>query len=151
MLTETQRRLLTAARLSIEKEPASYDQEYFGDGKLSCNSPACIAAHIVAADPKHLADARRRLKRCGTGTEKAQMIGGLAELALQLREPPALFGARWRREWFEKAGAAIPVPRKHDKWIAPTSADATRILQAILDGRISDGLAPPPKVTDTQR
>ena len=151
MLTETQRRLLTAARLSIEKDPATYDQENFGDGNLNCDSPGCIAAHILAADPRHLADARPRLQRCTTAYQKAQTIGELAEAALELQETPALFIRRWAREWFKKAGAPIPMPQKHDKWIVPTSTDATTILEAILDGRINDGLACPPKLSQSNR
>ena len=41
--------LLRLAADAIEREPESYDQASFGmlDGKPSCNTPCCVAAHMA--------------------------------------------------------------------------------------------------------
>ena len=141
-MTGSQRYLLIATMLRIKREPKSYNQESFGQGILSCDSPACIAGHIVAADAASLAKVQELLPTCQSYTQKAQTIARLAETALKIPEMPKLFGARWRRDWFDKAEVTVPDARQHNEWLVPDTDDAIAVLTAILDGRIEDALTP---------
>lgn len=57
--TAEQERLLTNALDAIRQSPETYDQLTYGLGSISCNTPGCVAGHIIADN----AELRNELKR----------------------------------------------------------------------------------------
>ena len=140
MLTKRQRRLLTAALHSIEREPRSYNQNVYGIGPVSCRSPACIAGHIVASNlrTRTMLQIRAMYRRAGL-SERARLVEQSAMDALELTERPTLFSSVWPKEWFEEV-TVLTTMAPSDYSHRPSSTEAIKILHAILDGRITNAL-----------
>ena len=131
-VNERAKELLHDARTAIRSEPRSYAQHGWGDAAPSCESPCCVAGHIVAAKTKRTklnqekteeaasrtqswlqsrhADAKAYATKQDPGlTSDAANVraarhgtGFAATHALGLEEVPRLFDATWPPAWIEE-------------------------------------------------
>ena len=133
MMTEQQRKALSDVRARIAAAPHTYSQRDWGTLDTECRTPACIGGHMVAADAERHARvlAQPREHREGAVIDEAKHALGLERL-------PELFYASWPREWFAASGQ---LPRRAKRAV-PSAGEAVAVLDAILDGRITDALAP---------
>ena len=134
MVTSEQRRLLQATREHIEKHPETYLQTCWGDGRPNCRTLGCVAGHMVAANP----ELRAEVDSCRAAGSSAVLV--VATEALGLPGTPPLFGITWPEAWFASANA--PDAAKGDA--SPTAEQATAVLNAVIDGRITDALTQAP-------
>ena len=137
-LTERQRVLLTRARNAISRQPENYDQRTYGAGRISCDTPACVAGHIVCSINK------RQAELAGFAGERESMGIGAAiqEIALEelhLWQQPPLFSPTWPIAW-RPAESSTPAEDEDAKRFVPTAADAVDVLDRILDGRIKEAV-----------
>ena len=141
-LTRRQREVLKAAMVSIRYSPGSYNQMCFGGPDPDCNSPACVAGHIANGDPESRQllseELASRTEVLASESEAARLIQKRAEAALGVTAHPRLFQGRWPRAWLLTAGRKLP--QRPADLLLPTAEDAIAVLQAILDGRITDAL-----------
>ena len=135
---------LDAVRSRLEEKPDGYEQATWGNNEEpSCETPGCIAGHIVATVKDAQKGYRRRiqgLKDGGTTSEHEDAIRDAATEALGLDKTPRLFEPTWPIKWFEKAGYStkdVLLPR-----IEPRPEDAIAILSAILEGDLEEALEP---------
>ena len=131
-LTEQQKRALGRARTRIGNEPRSYRQQCWGTGPADCNTPGCVAGHIVASDPERL----DRVMKLDRSWLRREAVEREAHAALGLEDSPALFSAAWPKRWLRTAGVNAPGPG----WRHPTAREAAAVLSAVLDGKILDAL-----------
>ena len=140
-LTERQRVLLTRARNAISRQPENYDQRTYGAGRISCDTPACVAGHIVCSINEREAElagfASERESRRSSGIGAA--IQEIALEELHLWQQPPLFSPTWPIAW-RPAGSSTPAEDDDAKRFVPTAADAVDVLDRILDGRIKEAL-----------
>ena len=128
-LTKRQRTLLTNARGAIRKAPDSYDQLSYGGESVTCGTPGCVAAQIVAHDPKlqELKEEIRKMPEAwtelGTGGDDRKNGGRNRGRALKVEGTPKLFSAKWPREW--RASNEDPA-RQPGRTFVPTAHDAAR-------------------------
>ena len=143
-LTKRQRVLLTKARDLIVKEPEGYDQERYGMGIISCDTPACIAGHIVASEPALREELLLQLEGEDlSGPDGIERIGSAVHLiactALGTPVHPQLFRSGWPIGWLK--GASTHASRNQgDDTFVPTAADAVNVIGRTLDGEIRNGL-----------
>ena len=140
---------LDAVCCQLEAEPASYEQgEWGADDKPSCDTPGCVAGHIVATIKSANARYKRRiaeLKGTATKTDHENAIQDAATEALGLKETPRLFEPEWPCQWIEKAGGTT------EHWILPdiepSADDAIMVLQTVMDGKLDEALEPSEMLT----
>ena len=145
VLTERQRELRTKARDMIAKNPEGYDQDRYGMGFISCNTPACVAGHIVASDPGLREELLRQLEGENlSGSDGIETIGSAVNLIAcsALGTPdhqPHLFRSAWPIGWLEGPSADAARNQGEDTFV-PTADDAVAVINKILDGEIGNGL-----------
>ena len=144
MLNEQGHIALEAVCFALGSNPESYDQSAWGSGgKLECNSPECIAGHIVSAMTKgHAAYARklRMIEGVPTSTDVENAIRDAATETLGLTAVPRLFEPEWPREWLEQGGGIPEHPGFRE--IEPSADEAVIVLQTIMDGELDEALEP---------
>lgn len=132
----------------IRNEPKAYQQGNWGsrfDGAPSCNSPACVAGHIVAGSqsgPALYRAARYEMSRDGETDPSNLHAMATAEAAtktLGLTLIPMLFEGVWPVEWAQTVGISNP-EMDGDAHFAPKPDDAVTVLNAVLDGKLPDAL-----------
>ena len=144
MLSEKGQIALDAVCCQLRTDPESYEQGEWGAGnEPDCDTPACVAGHIVATMKSAKAGYRRRLDELGgtaTKTERDDAIRDAATETLGLKETPRLFEPQWPREWLERAGGTPehPLIRK----IEPSADEAMMVLETIMDGELDEALEP---------
>ena len=141
-LTPRQRELLSQALASISNQPDSYEQMKYGTGRIDCNSPACVAGHIVAADRQCRNALSEALKTQLLPDCEWQHIRRIAREGLNLDNSPAVFASWWPTDWCTRANTPRPERNANESWMVPEVATAIAVLTAVLDGRITDALAP---------
>ena len=143
VVTKRQRELLTKARDLILKEPDGYDQERYGMGIISCNTPACIAGHIVASEPSLREELLLQLEGEDlSGSDGIDRIGSaihtIACTALGTPAHPRVFRSAWPRNWVEENTSGSD--SKAEETFVPTAADAVKVIGRILSGEIRNAL-----------
>ena len=103
-LTERQRELLTNARDAIREEPGSYDQRTYGGAAISCQTPACVAGHIVASSRRLRTLLAEQLSQIAQERKisrdaAAARVEQIALEGLELFHYPPLFKASWPIAW----------------------------------------------------
>ena len=145
-VTARQRELLEQARESIAASPDDYDQATFGTGEPTCHTPACIAGHLVAADPELEQKLKKRLADIDTTTEEgreqaASEICQVAAEGLELsRTNPNLFCSLWPAEWRPDPDREVDEWEQRTREFTPGAHDALAVIDGILAGRITDAL-----------
>ena len=148
MTTTTQRQVLRKARAAIRRHPESYDQAVWGaPGKPSCETPACVAGHIVSetdsgrsAYEVALSDPEVRAESNPERRHQLAVVRAATE-ALALSRSPKLFEPVWPRKWLDSLGyenqdADYPM----GDIIEPSAEEAIAIINGIIDGQLTDAL-----------
>ena len=145
VLTKRQQELLTKARDRIAKNPKGYNQNRYGMGFINCNTPACVAGHIVASEPGLREELLRQLEGENlSGSDGIVTIGSAVNLIAcsALGTPdhqPHLFRSAWPIGWLEGPSAEAARDQGEDTFV-PTADDAVAVINKILDGEIGNGL-----------
>lgn len=138
---ETTSSALEAVCDHLQANPDTYDQAAWGNGIPSCNTPGCIAGHVVAATKKGHEAYRRLTSRPGiTEDERRDAVRAAATEGLGLEKTPRLFEPEWPRNWFTTAD--IRLAENHMKQVEPSPEIALAVLYAIRDGDLDEALEP---------
>ena len=144
MLSQEGQIALDAVCSQLRADPESYEQSQWGAGrKPNCDTPVCVAAHIVATIKSAHAGYKRRLGELdsrATRSEQSKAIRDAATEALGLNETPRLFEPQWPREWLERAGSTPEHAMFRE--IEPSADEAIVVLQTIMDGELDEALEP---------
>ena len=137
--TERQTDLLRKARNAILRRPETYDQTTYGGHSINCDTPACVAGHIVEADSALREEMARplrdwRAENAGKPDTLEFRIQQTAGQGLGLPFRPVLFEASWPRSW-QPAGSKSPVHEFDSKRFTPSAKDAVKVLDEIIAGR----------------
>ena len=127
----------------LRNDPGSYDQGDWGNGTPDCETPGCIAGHLVAATKIGREGYERRTRSRGadaSDTQRGDAIRKAATEALGLEETPRLFEPEWPREWLNAADL-IPEDPEWSR-VEPSADTALAVLGAIMDGDLDEALAP---------
>ena len=95
---------------------------------MTCGTPGCVAAQIVAHDPElqeQLTEEIRRIHRrgpdWGRAVPLARAVEGIATTALDVGTTPRLFSSTWPAEWLQASSEGLAkcpgrmfVPRADD-------------------------------------
>ena len=143
MLNQQGRKALEIVRARIEREPESYGQCEWGNTRPDCDTPACIAGHIIAGVETARKGYERRLAAADDPNDTEQRddaIRDAATEALGLERAPRLFNPDWPPEWIEKAGSKVhPVALDIT---GPLPEEAVLVLDAVLTGELDEALEP---------
>ena len=135
---------LEAVCFQLGSNPESYEQSAWGNGcEPDCNSPECIAGHIVSTMTKGHAAYERKLRMIEgvpTSTDVENAIRDAATETLGLTAVPRLFEPEWPREWLEQAGCIPEHPEFRE--IDPSADEAVIVLLTIIDGELDEALEP---------
>ena len=144
MLSQEGQIALDAVCCQLRADPESYEQSQWGaGGKPNCDTPVCVAGHIVATIKSADAGYKRRLGELdstATRTQQKNAIRDAATEALGLKETPRLFEPQWPREWLERAGSRPEHAMFRE--IEPAAAEAIMVLETIMDGELDEALEP---------
>ena len=145
--TAEQERLLTNALDAIRQSPETYDQLTYGLGSISCNTPGCVAGHIIADNAELRNELKRKLDGEDLTLDAEYKIGTaiheIATKALGGFGDPLLFLSDWPVAWLKDANEANgepDIPTHGNKMFLPTPNEAIKVLEGILDGRIQEAL-----------
>ena len=135
---------LEAVCCELGSNPESYEQSAWGrGGKPDCNSPECIAGHIVYTTTKGQDAYARKLcmiEGVPTSTDVQNAIRDAATETLGLSAVPRLFEPEWPKQWLEQGGG---IPEHPGFWqIEPSADEAVIVLQTIIDGELDEALDP---------
>ena len=147
MLNEQAEAALEIVEARLERDPESYDQGEWGNTVPDCETPGCIAGHIVAGVDSARKGYERRLKRMVDRTDptaREHAIRDAATEALGLKTAPRLFESQWPPVWIEKAGGEVhPIALEIT---GPTTEEALVVLEAVLAGQLDEVLEPSTKL-----
>ena len=108
---------------------------------MTCGTPGCVAAQIVAHDPElqeQLAEAIYRIDKrephCGRADAITVAVERVATRALDTGRTPRLFSRTWPAAWLQ-ASSEDPAEDPGGTFM-PKADDAVEVLDGILDGRI---------------
>ena len=117
-------KLLRLAADAIEREPESYDQKSFGnhDGKPTCNTPCCVAAHM--------ANVLNYDALPGEGMCDFVITHLVTRSGYPRNVGRRIFCAHWPRTWFDLAEART---NRMFEGTVPSPKDAVVILRYLAD------------------
>ena len=151
MPNEQTQAALEIVQARLERDPESYDQGEWGNTDPDCETPGCIAGHIVAGVDSARKGYERRLKAMADRTDptaREDAIRDAATEALGLETAPRLFESRWPPVWIEKAGGEVHLTAL--EITGPSTEEALVVLEAVLTGRLDEVLEPSTKLYEHQ-
>ena len=146
-LTAKQHALLTKARDAIKRRPETYDQMTYGTGTINCETPGCVAGHIVETDVGLQAELSERITCADLSVAQKGQVAGivndLATTALGTGKNPLLLRGCWPTAWLNLAAKPNKERRKgvgDDPTFVPSPKEAVLVIDAILNGQIQGAL-----------
>ena len=133
---------LETVRTRIAQKPENYEQDAWGNTHPDCDTPGCIAGHIIARVASAREGYKRRMAEAhDPGDERVRddAIRDAATEALGLTTAPQLFDPRWPPNDREGRGKSHPVALEIT---GPMAEDAILVLDAVLSGRLNEALEP---------
>lgn len=122
---------------SIEKEPAHYDQENYGETvknahghrkmTVSCGTPGCIAGHALALSGLWIEDEWMPL------SDAAMM-----ELDISRAEAFWLFDTKWPESWLENVSEPLAIGEYGESEVTPSPQDAIKVIDRIINYGFTD-------------
>ena len=125
-MTEAQRAHVRAVADQIERAPARYDQDAYGDGQ--CLTPCCIAGHsgLLDRDP---CPQGRMFEGYPEGRAWAERRAAALGLDYESDRIPLLFHGAWPADWLD--------PDADNATFTPTAEQAAQLLRKYADGYLN--------------